>query len=39
MISKEEYIEYAEDGFNIIPLVKTIDQDLKDPIFVIHHFV
>ena len=30
MISKEEYIKYAENGFNIIPLVKTIDQDLKE---------
>ena len=32
MISKEEYIKYAENGFNIIPLVKTIDQDLDSPI-------
>ena len=32
MISKEEYIEFSENGFNIIPLVKTIDLDLDSPI-------
>ncbi len=32
MISKEEYIEYAENGFNVVPLIKTIDQDLDSPI-------
>ena len=32
MISKEEYIKFAEDGFNIIPLIKTIEKDLDSPI-------
>ena len=32
MISKEEYIEFAENGFNIVPLIKTIEKDLDSPI-------
>ena len=32
MISKEEYIKFAENGFNIVPLVKTIEKDLDSPI-------
>ncbi len=32
MISKEEYIKYSENGFNIIPLIKTIDLGLDSPI-------
>ena len=32
MISKEEYIKFSEDGFNIIPLIKTIDLGLDSPI-------
>ena len=32
MISKEEYIKYSENCFNIIPLIKTIDLGLDSPI-------
>ena len=32
MINKEEYIEFAENGFNIVPLIKTIEKDLDSPI-------
>ena len=32
MISKKEYIKFAENGFNIVPLVKTIEKDLDSPI-------
>ena len=32
MISKEEYIKFSENGFNIIPLIKTIDLGLDSPI-------
>ena len=32
MISKEEYIEFAENGFNIVPLIKTIEKDLDSSI-------
>ena len=32
MISKEEYIEFSENGFNIVPLIKTIEKDLDSPI-------
>ena len=32
MISKEEYIEFAENGFNIVPLIKAIEKDLDSPI-------
>ena len=32
MISKEEYIEFAENGFNIVPLIKTIEKDLDSHI-------
>ena len=38
MISKKEYIEFSENGFNIIPLVKTIDLDLDSPIKVFSKF-
>ena len=31
MISKEKYIEFAENGFNIVPLIKTIEKDLDHP--------
>ena len=32
MITKEEYIEYANNGFNIVPLVKSIDANFDSPI-------
>ena len=32
MINKEEYIEFAENGFNIVPLIKAIEKDLDSPI-------
>ena len=32
MITKEEYLEYANNGFNIVPLVKSIDANFDSPI-------
>mgnify|MGYP005733816501 CR=1 FL=1 len=32
MISKDEYIEFGENGFNIIPLVRSINLDLDSSI-------
>ena len=32
MITKQEYIEYANNGFNIVPLVKSIDANFDSPI-------
>ena len=32
MISKEEYNRLANDGFNIIPLIKDLNIDLDSPI-------
>ena len=32
MITKEEYKEYANNGFNIVPLVKSIDANFDSPI-------
>ena len=32
MISKDEYIEFGENGFNIIPLVRSINFDLDSSI-------
>ena len=32
MITKEEYYRYAEDGFNVIPLIKPITLASKSPI-------
>ena len=32
MISKEEYNKLANDGFNIIPLIKDLNIELDSPI-------
>ncbi len=32
MITKEEYLEYANNGFNVVPLVKSIDANFDSPI-------
>ena len=36
MISKEEYNKLANDGFNIIPLIKDLNIELDSPISCIH---
>ena len=32
MITKEEYINYADNGFNIVPLVKDLKINSESPI-------
>ena len=32
MISKEEYIDYAGKGFNLVPIIKELEIDSDSPI-------